>query len=140
MESTEAPSIVSFASRVFDLTVALLDSGRCPDCLGGECDVCQGFADLPDGVPCPACSGTGEAPHLDDCGLLAVHGQASALLVAARRGLVPDLGEYRRALVAVRGLARAPDTSGGDASRARLAVAGRIAADVLDEGRATDGG
>lgn len=59
-----------------DVTTALLDSGACPDCLGGECQRCGGFGEGPDGVQCPDCEGEGDAPHLPDCRLIVLHSQA----------------------------------------------------------------
>ncbi len=59
--------------RALSVTTALLDSGLCPDCLGGECHTCQGFGQDSNGIECADCEGQGDAPHLPDCGLVVLH-------------------------------------------------------------------
>lgn len=74
------PSDRDLIGLALDVTTALLDSGACPDCLGGECMRCAGFGQDSAGVQCPDCDGAGDAPHLDDCRLIKLHAQAYEFL------------------------------------------------------------
>lgn len=59
----------------------LLDTGRCPECGGGECETCNGLGIVGvDNDKCGVCGGNGQAAHAEDCGLATFGARAQKAL------------------------------------------------------------